>query len=85
MAKLIDPIRLIEKPKNTPMFIECRGEEELPFKVAWKYNEETHRVSMVGRGAVYDIDGYNRWWRGWDELPTAKERKNTPWLPEEAQ
>lgn len=84
MAKLIDAVRLIEKPKNTPMFIEYKGVEEFKFEVAWKYDEEIHSVCTLGSRIVYDIDGYNRRWRAWDTLPTTQEREAAAWLPEEA-
>ena len=83
MAKLIDAVQLIENPKNVPMFIECRGEDEYRFRVGKKYDEEMHCVSMIGGRVVYDIDDYNRKWRAWDELPTTEDLKNTPWLPED--
>jgi len=85
MAKLIDPIKLIEHPKNTPMFVECRGQKEFRFKVAWKYNEELHCVLPIGGKIRYDIDKYNIGWRAWDELPTEQDLDTTPWIREDTQ
>lgn len=80
MAKLLDPIRLMEKPKNTPMFVEARGVDEMRFKVAWKYDEELHSIFPIGGKVRYDIDGWNKNWRAWDALPTQQERKAQRWL-----
>ena len=79
MARLIDPVRLIEHPRNTPMFVEIRGQDEFRFKVAWKYDEEFHCVEMIGERVVYDIDTYNQTWRAWDVLPTSYECKAMLW------
>ena len=79
MAKLLDPIRLMEKPKNTPMFIEYRGEDELRFRVAWKYDDALHSVLPIGGKFRYDIDKWNVTWRAWDALPTRAERKAKRW------
>lgn len=79
MAKLLDPVRLIERPKNTPMFIESRGRDEFTFRVAWKYDEALHSVIPIGGKFRYDIDNWNVTWRAWDALPTSRERKAKRW------
>ena len=85
MASLIDPVILIEHPKNIPMFVECRGHNEFRFRVAWKYDEELHSVIPIGGKFRYDIDEYNRKWRAWNELPTAMDLEATPWIQEDTQ
>ena len=81
MAKLIDPLKLMESPKNTPMYVETRGAERISFRVAWRYDEPRHAVGALGHGAVaYDIDEYNRRWRAWDGVPTTEERRAAEWL-----
>lgn len=79
MAKLIHPVALMERPRNTPLYLEIRKSGEVRFTVAWRYDEAMHCIQMLGERVYYDIDTYNQAWRAWDVLPTSHERKATPW------
>lgn len=79
MAKLIDPIALMEHPRNTPMYVEIRDMPNISFQVAWSYDEKWHHVNILGSRIAYDIDGWNKNWRAWDALPTKKERERVKW------
>ena len=83
MAKLIDAYRLIDSPRNVPMYIERRGEAQIVFEVAWRYDEKWHTVGMLGGHRCFDIDTWNWKWRAWDSMPTKKEREKEPWFQEE--
>ena len=80
MAKLIDPIGLIENPKNTPMYVEIRDMENISFQVAWSYDEKYHTVGILGSRIGYGIDEWNKNWRAWDAMPTKKERMAKRWM-----
>ena len=80
MAKLIDAYRLIDRPRNVPMYIERRGETQIVFEVAWSYDEKWHTVGTLGSHWGYDIDQWNITWRAWDSMPTEAERSRAKWL-----
>ena len=79
MAKLIDPVKLIENPRNTPMYVEIRDMENISFQVAWRYDEKWHMIGILGSHIGYGIDEWNKNWRAWDAYPKKEERAAEPW------